>query len=92
MRSGRYRCCGGMAPEAVERRLLEACCQSGPFSGDRAIVERVRPSHWPAPVWEFHVADKTREFVQTDPFRLAYHEACIELEEQNLRRWRTVVA
>jgi hypothetical protein len=38
-------------------------------------------------VWEFHVAGKTRELVQTERFRLAYHEACIEIEDQNRQRW-----
>jgi hypothetical protein len=49
---------------------------------DRADVEAVRPAHWPAYVWEFHIAEKTRELIQTERFRIAYHEACKEIEDQ----------
>jgi hypothetical protein len=41
---------------------------------DQAIVEKVRPEHWPAEVWEFHLAERTRKLVVTGEFRRAFHD------------------
>ena len=53
------------------------------FVGDRADVEAMRPAHWPAYVWLFHVEDKARQLVDSDDFREAFHAAVRELEQQD---------
>ncbi len=51
------------------------------FAGDLENVERLRPPHWPADVWLFHVEDKTQELIRTDGFRQRYVDAMALLEE-----------
>jgi hypothetical protein len=61
--------------------IVQTDWASHAFSGDRELVEKCRPAHWPAALWEYHVREETRARL-SERFWALYAAALEELWEQ----------
>lgn len=62
--------------------IVGADWESDAFSGDREILEKVRPPLWHPEIWLFKVVEETRGLIVTERFRLALDTAYRELQSQ----------